>query len=97
MVNKSAKADLRATKMLFDMMKEVEQHLGRSQIGARRLVDHLRDDRLAFGDLAPLAIDRGVDRLVQRRDNNDDMSLRRGPRGLPDWPFWNGRPRGGLP
>ena len=25
MVNKSAKADLRATKMLFDMMKEVEQ------------------------------------------------------------------------
>jgi hypothetical protein len=25
MVNKSAKADLRASKMLFDMMKEVEQ------------------------------------------------------------------------
>jgi Family of unknown function (DUF5681) len=28
MVNKSAKADLRATKMLFDMMKEVEQKAG---------------------------------------------------------------------
>ena len=28
MVNKSAKADLRATKMLFDMMKEVEQQAG---------------------------------------------------------------------
>ena len=27
-VNKSAKADLRATKMLFDMMKEVEQKAG---------------------------------------------------------------------
>jgi len=28
MVNKSAEADLRATKMLFDMMKEVEQKAG---------------------------------------------------------------------
>jgi hypothetical protein len=28
MVNKSTKADLRATKMLFDMMKEVEQKAG---------------------------------------------------------------------
>ena len=28
MVNKSAKADLRATKMLFDVMKEVEQKAG---------------------------------------------------------------------
>jgi hypothetical protein len=28
MVNKSAKADLRAIKMLFDMMKEVEQKAG---------------------------------------------------------------------
>jgi hypothetical protein len=28
MVNKSAKADLRATKMLFDMMKEVQQKAG---------------------------------------------------------------------
>jgi hypothetical protein len=28
MVNKSAKADLRATKMLYDMMKEVEQKAG---------------------------------------------------------------------
>jgi Family of unknown function (DUF5681) len=28
MVNKSAKADLRATKMLFDMVKEVEQKAG---------------------------------------------------------------------
>jgi hypothetical protein len=28
MVNKSAKADLRATKMLFDMMKEVDQKAG---------------------------------------------------------------------
>src|SRR5271163_1397888 len=28
MVNKSAKADLRATEMLFDMMKEVEQKAG---------------------------------------------------------------------
>ena len=28
MVNKSAKADLRATKMLFDMMKEVEHKAG---------------------------------------------------------------------
>ena len=28
MVNKSAKADLRASKMLFDMMKEVEQKAG---------------------------------------------------------------------
>jgi hypothetical protein len=28
MVNKSAKADLRATKMLFDMMKEVEPKAG---------------------------------------------------------------------
>jgi hypothetical protein len=28
MVNKSAKADLRATKMLFNMMKEVEQKAG---------------------------------------------------------------------
>lgn len=23
-----------------------------------------------------------------------DRSLRRGPCGLPDWPFWKGRPRG---
>ena len=30
MVNKSAEADLRATKMLFDMMKEVEQKAGRA-------------------------------------------------------------------
>jgi hypothetical protein len=30
--------------------------------------DHLGDDRLALGDLAPLAVDRGVDRLVQRGD-----------------------------
>jgi hypothetical protein len=29
--------------------------------------------------------------------NSADKSLRRGPRGLPDWPFWNGLPRGGLP
>jgi len=29
--------------------------------------------------------------------DSDDMSLRRGPRGLPDWPFWNGLPRRGLP
>ena len=28
MVNKSAKADLRAIKMLFDMMKEIEQKAG---------------------------------------------------------------------
>jgi hypothetical protein len=28
MVNKSAEADLRASKMLFDMMKEVEQKAG---------------------------------------------------------------------
>ena len=28
MVNKSAEADLRATKMLFDMLKEVEQKAG---------------------------------------------------------------------
>jgi hypothetical protein len=28
MVNESAKANLRATKMLFDMMKEVEQKAG---------------------------------------------------------------------
>jgi hypothetical protein len=31
MVNKSAEADLRATKMLFDMLKEVEQKAGAAQ------------------------------------------------------------------
>jgi hypothetical protein len=34
MVNKSAEADLRATKILFDMMKEVEQKVG--AVGTRR-------------------------------------------------------------
>jgi len=36
MVNKSAEADLRATKMLFDMMKEVEQKAGCRSPPSRR-------------------------------------------------------------
>ena len=56
------------TGLLLDLLHHVEQHLGRAQIGAGRFVDHLRDDRLALGDLAPLPVDRGVDRLVQCRD-----------------------------
>ncbi|HXL30017.1 MAG TPA: hypothetical protein VN968_12110, partial [Bradyrhizobium sp.] len=37
-----------------------------AQIGTRRFVDHLRNDRFALGDLAAAPIDRHDDRLVQR-------------------------------
>ena len=41
MVNKSAGADLRATKMLFDMLKEVEQKAGT----AAQQIDELLNER----------------------------------------------------
>jgi hypothetical protein len=52
-----------------------DQHLGGAQIGARRLVDHLRDDRLALGDLAPFAVDGDVDLLVQCGDQERRQAL----------------------
>ena len=53
---------------LLDVFQQVDQHLGRAQIGARRFIDELRDDRLAFGDPAALAAPGDDDRLVERRD-----------------------------
>src|SRR5271169_6795486 len=38
------------------------------QIGAGRVVDHLSDDHLALGDLAPLSVDGDEHRLVERRE-----------------------------
>jgi hypothetical protein len=38
--------------LALDLLHHIDQHLGRAQIGARRLVDYLRDDRLALGDPA---------------------------------------------
>jgi len=51
---------------VLDLFHHVDQHLGRAQIGTCRFVDHLRDDRLALGDLAAPSVDRHDDRLVQR-------------------------------
>jgi hypothetical protein len=53
---------------MLDVFHHVDQHLGRAQIGSGRFVDHLRDDRLALGDLAAPSVDRHDDRLVQRGD-----------------------------
>ena len=58
----------RGGSVLLGLLQHVDQHLGRAQIGAGRFVDQLRDDRLALGDLAPLSVNRGVGRLVQRGD-----------------------------
>src|SRR5690348_9166175 len=50
----------------FDVADQVEQDLERAQIGCRRAVDELRDDRFAFRDLATPAILGDDDRLVER-------------------------------
>ena len=52
--------------LVLDVFHHVDQHLGRAQIGTRRFVDHLGDDRLALGDRAAASVDRHDDRLVQR-------------------------------
>ena len=36
----------RVADLVLDVFHRVDQHLGRAQIGTRRFVDHLRDDRL---------------------------------------------------
>jgi hypothetical protein len=51
---------------VLDVFHYVDQHFDRAQIGARRFVNHLRDDRLALGELAAASVDRHHDRLVQR-------------------------------
>jgi hypothetical protein len=60
--------DERPADPTFAYGRQFAGHLGRAQIGARRFVDHLLDDRLALGDLASLAVDRGLDRFVQHGD-----------------------------
>jgi hypothetical protein len=52
--------------LVLDVFHRVDQHLGGAQIGTRRFVDHLRDYRLALGDLAAASVDRHDDRLVRR-------------------------------
>jgi len=61
--------------LLLDLFHHVDQHLGGAQIGARRLVDHLLDDRLTLGDLAALAVDGDVDLLVQGGDQERRQAL----------------------
>jgi hypothetical protein len=62
----------RVTGLLLDAFHHIDQHLGRAQIRTRQFVDHLRDDRLALGNLsAPSAIRR----LLPRRSPHRPGSL----------------------
>ena len=56
----------RGAGLFLNLLQHVDQHLGGAQIGCRGFVDELGDDRLALGDLAPLAVDRDVDRSARR-------------------------------
>src|SRR5271157_2784616 len=64
-----------AAGLLLDLFHHVDQHLGGARVGARRLVDHLLDDRLALADPAPLAVDGDVDLLVQGGDQERGQAL----------------------
>src|ERR1700745_2420347 len=52
--------------LLLGVPHHVAQHLGRAQIAAGGFCAQVMDDRLAFGELAPFAVERYKDRLVQR-------------------------------
>jgi hypothetical protein len=69
--------------LLLDLLHHVEEHLDRTPIGLGRFVDHLDDDRLALGDLAPLAVDRDVDRLVECGDQQRREILAARPARVP--------------
>jgi hypothetical protein len=70
--------------LLLDPFQHVEKHLGGAQIGLGRFVDHLRDDRLAFGDRTSVAVDRGIDRLVECGDQERRQVLAARAGGLRD-------------
>ena len=83
--------------LVLDVFHHVDQHLGRAQIGTRRFVDHLRDDRLALGDLAarPSSVATTVSFSAAASNAGRLLVLR--PPGLPDCPFLKRLCSGGLP
>ena len=67
---------LRHTGLFLSVLQRVDQHLGRAQIGTGRFVDQLLGDRLALGDLPPLAVDGHGHLFVERLDQQCRQVLR---------------------
>ena len=79
------------------LLQHVDQHLGRTQIGADRFFDQLSDDRLLLGDLARSPSMVATTLSLSASTSGAITLFGRGPRGLPDWPFLQRLCTGGLP
>jgi hypothetical protein len=91
MVDKSAEADLRATKMLFDMLKEVEEKAGPASLPApakltapdREVVELFvaRLRRQIAAEMAEAAASAPVETVAARPPQPFEASLREAPQG----------------
>ena len=85
-------------RLFFDVLQNVEQHLGGPQIRRGGFVDQLNDDGFTLGDQTAASVLRDGDQLVQRLDQQrQQVFFSPAPRRLPDWPFSKRLCSGGFP